>query len=259
MQSTLQKIVDYKKDELASLKRKVSLQDVKFKAREQDPARPFLQGFYTDEINIIAEIKKASPSAGVIRADFQPVEIAQIFEANGAKALSVLTDENFFKGSLSFLSSIKGSVSLPCLRKDFTLDEYHLYEARGAGADAVLLIAAILDEVQLKDYTDLAQELAMTALVEVHDEDDLKKVLKFCPHLIGINNRNLRTFATMLETSFQLRPKIPEETTVISESGLRSHDDLVRLMKAGFHGFLIGEALLREEDIGAKLREFILP
>lgn len=259
MQSTLQKIVDYKKEELASLKRRVTFQDVQMKARDQAPVRSFLGGFYADEINIIAEIKKASPSAGVIRSDFKPVEIGRIFEENGARALSVLTDENFFKGSLSFLSSIREAVLLPCLRKDFTLDEYHLYEARGAGADAVLLIAAILDEVQLKDYTDLARELSMTALVEVHDRDDLKKASKFHPHLIGINNRNLHTFATTLETSFQLRPEIHEEVAVISESGLRSHDDLVKLLKAGFNGFLIGEALMREKDMGAKLREFICP
>lgn len=257
MQSTLQKIVDYKKEELEFLKRKMPLQDVRMKARDQGPVRPFLEGFYSDEINIIAEIKKASPSAGVIRSDFQPVEIAKIYEANGARALSVLTDENFFKGSLDFLSSVREAVSLPCLRKDFTLDEYHLHEARGAGADAVLLIAAILDDAQLKDYIDLAESLMMIPLVEVHDEDDLDRALKLNPHLIGINNRNLNTFETTLETSLKLRPKIPEETTVISESGLRSHDDLVGLMQAGFHGFLIGEALMRSTDIGAKLKEFI--
>lgn len=257
MRSTLKKIIEYKKEELASRRRKVSLKDVQLKADDAPPAWPFLAGFKEGEVNIIAEVKKASPSAGIIRSDFSPVNIAILYEEFGARAISVLTDENFFKGSLDFLTRIKQHVSLPCLRKDFTLDEYHVFEARGAGADAVLLIAAVLDKPQLKDYHKLIEELGMTPLVEVHDEKDLAKVQSIPPKLIGINNRNLHTFETSLDTSLELSSKTPEGATLISESGLKSHQDLVDLTAVGFSGFLIGEALMREEDVGGKLKEFI--
>lgn len=257
MMTTLDKIVAAKKQELSSLRRKVSLKDVQWKANDAEPPRPFLQNFRKGGINIIAEIKKASPSAGVICHDFKPLDIARIYEENGAKALSVLTDEHFFMGSLGILSLVKKKVKLPCLRKDFTLDEYHVYEARGAGADAVLLIASLLDLSQLKDYSALCEELGMKALIEIHDENDLEKISSAEASFIGVNNRNLKTFAVDVQTSHQLIKQMPGEATRISESGLKNHQDLIALKQAGFDGFLIGETLMREKNLGKKLEELI--
>lgn len=268
MRSILDRIVNYKKEELESLKRKVSLRDVQLKSDDAEPARSFLGNFKKNEISIIAEIKKASPSGGVLRKDFNPSDLAHQFEDNGASAVSILTDNHFFRGSLDHLSDVKNSVKLPCLRKDFTLDEYHLYEARGAGADAILLIAAILDFSQLKDFNDLANELGMTALMEIHDEKELEKIIAVAPTrtghcpvpaIIGVNNRDLHTLKTNVETSLNLVKKIPENVCRISESGLKDHGDLVKLQKAGFNGFLIGEALMKEKDVGKKLKEFKCP
>lgn len=258
MKTTLQKIVDYKKEELASIRRKVPLRDVQLKVQDQAPAIPFLSSFIKGEVNIIAEIKKASPSLGVIREDFRPLDIALIYQDNGAKALSILTDNRFFQGSLEILTRIKENVSLPVLRKDFTLSDYHIFEARGAGADAVLLIAAILDSVQLKDYYDLAKELNMTCLIEIHDEDEWDKVSRLNPDFIGVNNRDLKTFEVNKKTSLTLAEKISKKATRISESGIKTPRDIEELMKAGYDGFLIGETLMKEKDIGKKLRELCL-
>lgn len=257
MRSTLDQILQYKKEELESLKRKVPLKDVQLKARDVKPALDFLKNFVKDQINIIAEIKKASPSAGIIRKIFSPVDIGHIYKDHGAKALSVLTDEKFFQGSLNHLTQVKQKVGLPCLRKDFTLDEYHIYQARGAGADAILLIAAILDKHQLKDYQQLALELGMKVLCEAHSQKEIDQVMPIHPQLIGINNRDLKTLKTSLDNSLQLAKFLPKDITKISESGLNSHADLVRLMKAGYDGFLIGESLLKEKDIGKKLKELL--
>jgi len=257
MATYLDKIVDYKKEELEAARRKTSQKDLELKAADSDVARPFLKNFQNGKINIIAEVKKASPSAGVIRPDFNPVDIAHIYEDYGAKALSVLTDENFFQGSLDYLIKIKKAVGLPCLRKDFTLHQYHIFEARAHGADAILLIAAILEPAQLKDYSDLASELGMTTLFEIHDENDWKKISALNPKLVGVNNRNLQTFETKLEASTELRPLLEKVPTRISESGLKTHDDLVKLLEAGYQGFLIGETLMREQNIGSKFKEMI--
>lgn len=258
MKSILEKIVDYKKAELESLKRKVTLKDLKFKSADQKPAAPFLGFFKKNGINIIAEIKKASPSAGIIREDFQPLKLAETLEHNGAVALSVLTDEHFFGGSLEILSGVKKIAAIPCLKKDFTLHEYHVYEARAYGADATLLIACLLDSFELKGFCDLASDLGMASLVEVHDEKDLGKALACNCRMIGVNNRDLKTFKTDPAISLALAQKIPVSTARISESGLKTHDDIVFLQKAGFDGFLVGETLMREKDPGKKLAELIL-
>lgn len=257
MKTTLDQIVEYKREELLASKRRVSFKDVQSMARDQEPAQAFLKNFRKNKINIIAEIKKASPSAGVIREDFKPLDLARIYEDNGAASLSVLTDEKFFQGSLDVLRQVKDVVGLPCLRKDFAIHEYHIWEARAAGADAVLLIAAILDAHQLKDFQQLACELGMSVLFEVHDAEEVKKILPMAPKLVGVNNRNLKTFDVNLETSKTLLPQLPQSATRISESGLKTRDDLEGLIQVGFDGFLIGETLMREKDIGKKLREFI--
>lgn len=261
MTTTLDKIVDYKKQELESLRRRVSLKDVQNIAADAKPAQNFLENFEKEGFNIIAEIKKASPSFGVIRPDFKPLDIAQIYEENGAKALSVLTDEHFFQGSLEILQKVRSSVSLPCLRKDFTLDEYHVFEARGAGADAILLIAAILEPSQIKDYQALAVDLGMSVLVEIHNLEEWERVgaLFAAPSIVGVNNRDLKSFKVDLTVSHDLAQVIPAGVKKISESGIKTHDDLVSLQKFGFDGFLIGETLMREKDIGKKLRELLCP
>lgn len=259
MKSTLDKIIEYKREELSALKRRVTLKDVRLKADDASPAIPFLGGFRKNQINIIAEVKKASPSVGVIREDFRPVEFARIYEDAGAKALSILTDEHFFQGRLDFLSSIKKAVAIPCLRKDFMVSEYQFFEARGAGADAVLLIAAVLDAFQIRDYQALARELGMTVLVEVHDAEELEKISPLDCNCIGVNNRDLKTFKVSLDTSLELGPRIPKSAKRISESGLNTRDDLEKLARAGYDGFLIGESLMREEDIAKKLRELTCP
>jgi len=258
MSSILDKIVRYKKEELASLRRRVSLQEVRARAADAEPASPFLARFKKGAINIVAEIKKASPSAGVIRENFNPVDLALRLSEGGAAALSILTDSHFFQGSLGTLDSVKKRVDLPCLRKDFTLDEYHLYEARGARADAVLLLAAVLDDHQLRDFAALTLELGMTPLVEIHSEGELERVADLKKCLFGVNNRNLADFSVDLATSRNLIRKIPSGTPALSESGLSRHEELIGLAEAGFAGFLIGEVLMKAKDPGKKLGELML-
>ncbi|MBX7147857.1 indole-3-glycerol phosphate synthase TrpC [bacterium] len=257
MQNTLDKILEYKRDEVASQKRRVPLADVKKKAHDAEPARDFLGNFQKGSINIIAEVKKASPSKGIIRQDFNALDTAHIYQDNGAKALSILTDEHFFMGSLNYLVQIKKQVSLPCLRKDFMIEEYQFHEARAHGADAVLLIVAALDDHQLKDFQQLARELGMSVLVEIHNQAEWKRAAKLPPHILGVNNRDLKNFKTSLQTSYDLVKEFPQSFKRITESGLNTHDDCVKLMEAGYDGFLIGESLMREKDIGKKLREMI--
>lgn len=261
----LKKIIEYKFLELEHVKRRVSIRDIKFMARDQEPAKDFLMNFSSGggvSFNIIAEIKKASPSAGVLSpefiTDFDPVRIAQIYESNGARALSVLTDEKFFQGSLENLKRVKACVKLPVLRKDFTLDEYHVFEARAGGADAVLLIAAVLDPHQLKDYHDLCLGLGMTPLIEIHAEEEIKKICAFMPKLVGINNRNLATLKVDVRTTETLFAKINWPATVISESGLKDHETLVKLSQKGIGGFLIGESLLKG-DIEKNFKKLLNP
>lgn len=276
----LSKILDYKRLELEHAKRRVSLRDIRLKARDAAPARAFTQ-YFDDGINVIAEVKKASPSAGVIREDFHPVDIAAVYAEHGAKALSVLTDAHFFQGSIDNLIRIKehfaaASRPLPLLRKDFTLDEYHVHEARAAGADAILLIVVALDRFQLKDYRQLAEELGMTALVEVHDTSESDVAIAIGAGLIGVNNRDLKTFETDVATTSAVKRHLDEtlksalparmgtgqrtanaHPMLISESGLKNRETLVKLQEEGVAGFLIGESLMREKDFGNKLKELV--
>ena len=206
---------------------------------------------------LVAEVKKASPSKGLIRPDFDPVEIAKTYEAAGASAISVLTDEKYFQGRLEYLTAVHDAVSLPVLRKDFIIDPYQVYEARAAGADAVLLIVAALPIEQLKDLTALATELGMASLVEVHSPEELDIALAAGAKIIGINNRNLQTFETKLETTLELASKVPGDRILVSESGIFARWDVERLMAAGVDAILVGESLMREQDPGVKVRELL--
>ena len=254
----LDQIVDRKRKELEELKRRCPLAELKEAAEGAGlPVRDFTAPLKEEGINIIAEIKKASPSKGIIREDFDPVEIARSYEAAGAKALSVLTESHYFLGSPSYIGMIKERVGLPLLRKDFILEEYQIYESRVLGADCVLLIVRILPPELLERLVALARRLGMAALVEVHTEEELKVALDTETTLIGINNRDLDTFRTDIAVTLELISHIPEGFVVVSESGIDSPADIARLKAAGVDAFLIGEALMRAEDTGAKLKELI--
>jgi indole-3-glycerol phosphate synthase len=208
-------------------------------------------------IRLIAEVKKASPSAGVIREDFDPVAIAKIYEAHGASCLSVLTDESYFQGSLDYLRDVRAAVQLPVLRKDFIIDSYQLLEARAAGADAVLLIAECLDDCLLRGLHAEAVELGMTPLVELYDPANLPRVLEAGATLVGVNNRNLHTFEVDLEHTLRMRREIPDDCVLVGESGIKTHADVERLAAAGVDAILVGESLMRQADIGAAVDELL--
>jgi indole-3-glycerol phosphate synthase len=205
------------------------------------------------EVAVIAEVKKASPSAGVLRPEFDPVAIARAYAAHGAAAISVLTDEPFFQGSLLHLAAVRQAVGVPVLRKDFIIDPYQLLEARVAGADAVLLIAEILDDAELAALLRRVHELGMQALVECHEAANLRRVVAAGARLVGVNNRDLRTFVTRLEHTLELAAQLPPGCCLVSESGIRTHDDLLRLRPAGVRAVLVGEAFMRAADVGAAL------
>lgn len=206
---------------------------------------------------IIAEIKKASPSKGIIRSDFDPVTIAQTYQTHGATCLSILTDVEFFQGDDSYLTAVRQITPLPLLRKDFIIDSYQIYESRWLGADCILLIVAALEDSQLQDFTALAQELGLAVLVEVHELKELERALMLPTPLIGINNRNLRTFTTTLQTTLDLIDFIPAQKIIISESGIETNADIIKLKQAGVHAFLIGETFMRAADPGQKLTELM--
>lgn len=244
--------------EVAESKRRTPLDTLKERIPKIPAAKSFSAALRSGaNIRIIAEIKKASPSLGVIRKDFHPVEIARIYEAGGAAAISVLTDEKFFQGSLTYLTEVKRTVGLPALRKDFIIDPYQIYEARAAGADAILLIAAMLSGNEIQDYLALSGELGMECLVEVHSEEELKNVLQTSAHIIGVNNRDLATFVTDMTTTLRLRQMIPDGKIVVSESGIKTRGDVETLLKAGVGALLVGEILMKSQDISAKLRELL--
>jgi indole-3-glycerol phosphate synthase len=226
-------------------------------ARDTDSPRGFAKALKATiaagHYGLIAEIKKASPSAGLIRDDFDPVEIAKIYEAHRASCLSVLTDEQFFQGHLSYLTAVREATSLPVLRKEFVLDRYQLVEARAAGADAVLLIAEILPGDRLKTLFDEATALGLHVLVELHDADQLSRVIDCGATLIGINNRDLRTFKTTLDHTLELLPRVPAGRLVVSESGIKTAADVKVLEQAGVKAILVGESLMRAPDVGAAL------
>ncbi|NOR64899.1 MAG: indole-3-glycerol phosphate synthase TrpC [Candidatus Scalindua sp.] len=252
----LDEIYAYKLKEIAENKRLVSIESLKDGCKDAPEAVKSGTVLKKDNrIKFIAEVKKASPSAGIIRADFNYINIAMEYEAGGASAISVLTDKEFFKGDIKYLSEIKKTVSVPVLRKDFIIDPYQIYEARAAGADLVLLIARILTKEQIEIFLSLSHELGMECLVEVHDNDELEKVLETESAIIGINNRNLDTFETNLETTLQLCHRIPEDKIIVSESGIKTRADVLMLEEAGIDAILIGETLMRSEDISRKIKE----
>jgi len=240
----LARIVDHKRHELAGAT--VSRDALERQAAGQVTGRrDFVASLRAHQPAIIAEIKKASPSKGILSHDFRPAEIAATYAAGGAAALSVLTDVEFFKGSLDYLQAARQAVTIPVLRKDFTIDEYHVVEAAAHGADAILLIASILDERQMRRFRELAAEYQMAALVEVHDADELKPALASGAVIIGVNNRNLRNFEVSLDTSLQLAALIPPSVLKVSESGIETRDQILCLQQAGYSAFLIGEHLMK--------------
>jgi len=258
----LKMIVTHKQEEVAAAKAAVSISELKVRIRDlEDVPRGFerhlREAADSDWTAIIAEVKKGSPSRGIIREDFDPLEIAEIYQDNGATCLSVLTDEKFFLGHLRFLALIRETVSLPLLRKDFICDPYQIHEARAAGADAILLIAAMLDLGRLREFHAIAREIHLDVLLEVHDEAEMETALQTDCTLIGVNNRDLRTFETDLDTTGRLARMAPAERLLVAESGINNRADILRLQADGAGAFLIGESLIRETDIGAKLQEML--
>lgn len=258
MTTILDKIVAVKWQEVAAARALRPLSELQSAVRDAPPVRDFLGALATTgPVKLIAEIKQASPSKGVIRADFRPLEIAATYAQHGAACLSVLTDETFFQGHLRILSDVRQHVAIPVLRKDFILDPYQVYEARCAGADAVLLIAECLDDLQLRLLYETISSLGMTALIEFHDACHLDRLLDLGAPLIGINNRDLKTFVTDLGLTLRLRPRIPAERIVVGESGIRTADDVRKLQEAGVQAMLVGETLMAASDIGLAVRSLL--
>jgi indole-3-glycerol phosphate synthase len=255
MASILDKIVEQKWIEIAAARATTSAEQLERLAVERPPGRDFGGALRQPGMRIITEVKKASPSAGLIRADFDPVAVARTYAQHGADCISVLTDEHFFQGHLDFLTRIRAAVDRPLLRKDFILDRYQLLQARFAGADAVLLIAEILPGERLGELYREALALGLQVLMELHDAEQLPRVLETGAPLIGINNRDLRTFETRLDQTLRLREAIPGDRCVVSESGIKTHADLARLEAAGVDAVLVGESLMRAGDIGSALDE----
>lgn len=257
MSDILQKIVAVKREELAAGLKKTSFAAMRADAESRVLTRDF-EGAMRRKIGagqaaVIAEVKKASPSKGVLRADFVPADIAQSYAEFGAACLSVLTDRSFFQGSVDYLKQARASCDLPVLRKDFMIDAYQIYESRAMGADAILLIAACLDDAQMADLEAVAHSLDMAVLVEVHDRDELHRALKLKTPLLGINNRNLRTFEVTLDTTLSLKSDVPAEKLLVTESGILNPEDVKRMRDADVHAFLVGEAFMRAPEPGEAL------
>lgn len=251
MADVLQKIVETKREEIASAKQRLPRKELESRLAAAPPVRDFAHALRQHgPVALIAEVKKASPSAGVIRPDFDPVAIAKTYAAHGATCLSVLTDEPYFQGKLEYLTAIRQAVDLPLLRKDFILDEYQIVEARAAGADAILLIAECLPESQLGDLLDFAKSLGMRSLVELYDIENLDRVLSIDPRIVGVNNRDLRTFVTDLDRALRLRRRVPSDIVFVAESGIRTPADVARLKGASVDAMLVGESLMKETDVG---------
>jgi len=256
MGDILQRILATKADEVRHARARMPLREVEAAARRAPPPRDFsraLRARVPAAQAVIAEVKKASPSRGVLRNDFNPAAIARSYAAGGASCLSVLTDVQYFQGAPEFLQQARAAVDLPVLRKDFIIDEYQVFEARSWGADAILLIVAALDSARLRAFEAVALELDMAVLVEVHDAAELDLALALATPLLGINNRNLRTFETRLETTLDLLPRIGADRLVVTESGILAPADVARMRAAGVNAFLVGEALMRAADPGAEL------
>ncbi len=261
MPDILKKILDVKADEVAAAKKNQGLASLRRDVESDHASRRQIRGFEASLRNkiaagkagVIAEIKKASPSKGVLREDFQPAEIAQSYAHHGAACLSVLTDVHFFQGAPEYLQQARTACKIPALRKDFIIDPYQIYQARSWGADCVLLIVAALDHGLMAELEACSHELSMGVLVEVHDTDELSAALKLKTAMLGINNRNLRTFDTRLETTIKLLPRISPDILVITESGILAPDDVKRMRDADVHAFLVGEAFMRAEEPGLEL------
>ena len=263
MHDVLKRILARKQEEVTERRERVSLFELKTRAATAPSVRGFADAIEAKiaagQPAVIAEVKKASPSKGVIRADFDPAAIARSYEAGGAACLSVLTDIDFFQGSDDALRQARAACALPVLRKDFVVDAWQLYESRVLGADCVLLIAAALDDVQLAEYAFIAAELGLDVLVEVHDLDELERALPVPARLLGINNRNLKTFEVSLDTTLGLQPAVPADRVLVTESGILAPANVARMRDAGVHAFLVGEAFMRAPEPGAALRQLFFP
>ncbi len=254
----LDEIIAYKKKELADTVRSAPLSEVRAKASDAASARGFEKALHQGkDIRLIAEVKKASPSKGIIREDFDPVEIARTYARSGASCLSVLTEKKYFQGKLEYLGDIRKAVEVPLLRKDFIIDQYQIFEARAAGADAILLIAACLERRQIEDLIGIARETGLDVLVESHTYKELDRSLLAGAMLVGINNRDLQSFSVSLQTTLDLLKDIPDDRIVVSESGIKTREDVLTLQQAGVDAILVGESLMREKDIGKKVKELL--
>ncbi len=254
MPTILDEIAVYKRDFVARRQAEQPLVDVCARAQDTPDPADFLGALRAEGVALIAEVKKASPSKGVIREDFAPAAIAEAYAGNGARALSVLTDEAYFQGSDQYLQIARQAAGIPVLRKDFTVDPYQIHEARLIGADAILLIVALMDGGQLEDFRGTAVDLGLSVLVEVHTRSELERALAVGVDLVGINNRDLKTFDTTLDITFELRSHVPQDITLVSESGIDNHDHVRQLAEAGVDAILVGESLMRQEDVGAAVR-----
>lgn len=274
----LDTILEHKHGEVAERRSRVPVAELKARLADASPTRGFAHALrapqlmtpgsdgmvdvvgeteWAEKLALIAEVKKASPSAGIIRADFDPVEIARIYEANGASCLSVLTDERFFQGHDDYFRAVREAVSIPMIRKDFTVDPYQIYETRALGADAILLIVAALTPSQIRDFLGIAAEVGLDALVEVHTEEEMHLAVDAGASLVGINSRDLKRFVTDLATVERLAPMAPPGSTLVAESGIKTPEDVERVRRAGAHAILVGESLMRQSDIGAAVRELM--
>ena len=260
MSDILTRILTTKQQEVAAAQAALPLAELRARAADMPPPRGFVQAMRAQHSQgraaLIAEIKKASPSKGLIRPDFHPEQLARAYEAAGAAGLSVLTDELYFQGSAGYLKTARAAVSLPVLRKDFMVNAYQIYQSRAMGADAVLLIAAALSQTQLEEFEGIAHELGMAVLLELHHADELEKCRRLTTPLRGVNNRNLRTFEVSLQQTLDLLPEIAGEgRIVITESGIRSREDVQFMRSHGVHSFLIGETFMRADDVGAEVKK----
>ncbi|MCD4684639.1 MAG: indole-3-glycerol phosphate synthase TrpC [Anaerolineae bacterium] len=253
--TVLDKILSHKVDEVAARQITLPLAELQARIEQVPPPRDMLAALRRDTVALIAEVKHASPSRGVLIDPFDPVALGATYADNGAAAISVLTDERFFQGALDYLTAVRAAVNIPVLRKDFVIDPYQVYEGRAAGADAILLIVVALGDAQLTDLHALAVDLGMAALVEVHTEAELDRALRINPALVGINNRDLRTFDVSLETAARLAQSVPDNVLLVAESGIFTGADVQQMGAVGAHAVLVGEALVKADDIGARVHE----